>query len=94
MEIAKHGITTPAAEDPDVVRINSAKEKRHGAAGAQRTSGNVSWVNASMASDRESGCMEEASDHGTSDGTFAGIVKVHMKQRVGRSLIGVEALSI
>ena len=48
IEVLEHGITLPAAEDLDLVRVNAAEEEGHGTTRAKGLGGKVVWVNASI----------------------------------------------
>ena len=48
IEVAEHGVTLPAAEDPDLVRIDAPKKKGHGTTRAKGPCGDVVGVNASI----------------------------------------------
>ena len=63
MEVSKHGVAFPAAENPDLVRIDAAKEKSHGTTRAEGPSGDVVWFDAGITGYGKGGGMEQTSDH-------------------------------
>ena len=58
VQVTKHGVALPAAEDADLVGINAAEEEGHGSAGAERPCCDVVRVDAGVARDSEGGSAE------------------------------------
>ena len=51
VEVSKHGVASPAAEDTDLIRVNAAEEEGHGTTGAKGPGGDIVWVDASITGD-------------------------------------------
>ena len=92
-KVTEHGVTAPAAKDPDFVRVNAAKKQGHGTAGTEGPRRNILRVDPGMAGDRERGGAKETGDHRTGNGTFAiVIIKIGVKRSCCRRAMGNEML--
>ena len=58
MEVSKHGVAFPAAEDADFVRIDAAEEESHGTTRTEGPCGDVVWFDACIARYGEGGRTE------------------------------------
>ena len=74
IEVLEHGINLPAAKDPDLVRVNAAKEEGHGTTRAKGPGGEVVWVNASITWNGQCSGTQETGYHRTGNGPFEGIL--------------------
>ena len=88
IEVAKHGITPPAAKNLDAVGVNATEEECHGTTRLKGASSNVGRVNTSVAGYGQCSSTEQAGNHGTGDSTLgASLVIVHMKRRCEGSMV-------
>ena len=62
MEVAEHGVASPAADDADFIGVFPTKEKGHRATVAEGTSGDVFDVDSGVTGDEARGSAEEGGD--------------------------------
>ena len=63
VEVAEHGVTFPATDDADLVRIHTDEEKGHCSTGAKGASCDIVWIDASIAGDGQGSSLQEACYH-------------------------------
>ena len=91
VEIAEHGVATPASYDTNFIRIDASKEESHSSASTKRAGGYLFRMDASVPRYGEGSGAEEASYHGRGDGTTSAVVfVVDMKRSCGWGIMPFE----
>ena len=55
VEVAEHGVTTPSADNADVIGVNTAKQQGHGATRTKGTGCNIGRIDTGMTGNGERG---------------------------------------
>ena len=87
MQIAVHGVASPATENPNAVWIYPTKEQCHGLTRAQGSSGDIIRAKAGVTRDSEGSSAENRGDHGGCDAMWSTVGIVTVKRSGGRGLM-------
>ena len=80
-KVTKHGVTAPATEDTDFIRVNAPEEQGHGTAGRKGPCRDIIRVDSGVTWNGERGSAQETCDHGARDGPSSVlVVKVGMQR--------------
>ena len=84
MKIAEHGVTTPAPDDADLVRVDAGEEESHSSTCTKRAGSYLVGMDTGMPWDGQGSGAKEARYHGGGDGASCAVVIVINMKWSGR----------